>query len=833
MNRNKWMIRVLMLVFAVCACLVCADVSAQAAKKKSDKVATEKKSDKATTKKKSDKAKTKKKKRSYKVTTKTKPCIEKYEKSENEKYNKYTKQYYMLRSYLEKMQKKGGTLTLKKGTYKLPCTLYVPSNVTIKCKSGVKLVKTGETGTKKLKPGKFMFQMISAKKAKTKRKIAAYKASKNVVLSGSGKVTVDLGNEANAMGIYLGHANNVTVKNIRFKNRNGGNYIWVEGSKKVTISKCKFYKGTAQTELGKQMAVRLETINSVTNGFGGKWSKLDNTVNSQITISGNYFYSPQVGVGSVKHVSPVKKGKATHYYQKGIKITKNVFSSPGRYAICATAWKTPEIAGNTMKRQTAEGKIDYYIIGLGVLNPSISGNTFNRCHYAVVFSTAVNYGKGSNFAKLDSVIDDAYGEKLRGNTIYNMTHYYVFNGPKRILYYRNRTDKNFTLTPNSVPYREEYTERSDFSAKRTYYVFQSYMNQLEYAGGGTVTVAAGTYNVTNNICIPSNVTLNLRDGVVFKKAGKTATDVSYAKSIFTIVPPSKESAEKSVSGYNGCRNVKIKGSGTVKIDCTNVLNAMAVVMGHAQNVSISGITFLNQYGSHFIELNSSKDVTVENCTFKGFKPNKQKSYKECINVDGTDEHTNGFLYDWSSHDKTACRNVYIRNNVFNEVGTAVGSHTYSANNGTQIYHENVQIYENKVEDTYNAAIRVLNWRNCIIKDNIFKNIQSMKDGELDDYGRQIKYVALFFRGVVNPTVTGNTFDTMEYYPIRIIQLVTPKPDEAKASGYPNTVSKISDENWAAMKKNTLINIPDWYKYILNRADEDGYDKDAAKESFEA
>ena len=50
----------------------------------------------------------------------------------NSTYNKYTKQYYMLRSYLERLESKGGgTLILTKGQYVITNTLYVPSNVTI------------------------------------------------------------------------------------------------------------------------------------------------------------------------------------------------------------------------------------------------------------------------------------------------------------------------------------------------------------------------------------------------------------------------------------------------------------------------------------------------------------------------------------------------------------------------------------------------------------------------------------------------------------------------------------------------------------------------------
>ena len=50
---------------------------------------------------------------------------------------------------------------VKKGTYSIPGTLYIPSNVKIECKNGVKLKKTTSTGTKKFKATKFMFQTVS------------------------------------------------------------------------------------------------------------------------------------------------------------------------------------------------------------------------------------------------------------------------------------------------------------------------------------------------------------------------------------------------------------------------------------------------------------------------------------------------------------------------------------------------------------------------------------------------------------------------------------------------------------------------------------------------
>ena len=99
------------------------------------------------------------KKRTFTVSPKTIPCSSSYRQKPY--YNKKTKQYYMINSYMRRLSTTGGTLKLKKGTYKIPGTIYVPSNVKIVCANGVKIKKTKATGTKKVKSTKFLFQMIS------------------------------------------------------------------------------------------------------------------------------------------------------------------------------------------------------------------------------------------------------------------------------------------------------------------------------------------------------------------------------------------------------------------------------------------------------------------------------------------------------------------------------------------------------------------------------------------------------------------------------------------------------------------------------------------------
>ena len=766
--------------------------------------------------------------KTYTISTKTKPG-KKIRKKKT--YNKNTKNYYTIQYYLDKLEKTGGTLNLKKGTYKIPRTIYIPSNVTIQCKNGVVLKKTNKTGTKKLKTTKIMFQTVSTKDAKKKRKIAKYTASKNVAIKGSGAVTVNLAKENGATAIYVGHADKVTIQNITFKNKLGGSYIWVEGSRNVSINKCKFLKAGILAGAKNQMAIRLEVIHSEINGFSGKWSKLDSTVNKNITITNNEFIALETGVGTVKYAAENADGEPKIYYQTGIKIKNNTFTDMGKNAVKAMGWKKPAITTNVMKRSAAGTKTPIYVNCFGVYNPNISSNTFVGCQYVIRLDAISNTGKGSKMPRISSMVEDSFIEKMKKNTLTDVQNQFVLLDNVKLFYFQNKEEKNFTINVNSIPYQEKYMDSIDYAQRKNYYVFISYMEQLEYAGGGTITVEAGNYPVTNNICIPSNVTLHLKDGVTFTKAGTTATDICYAKSIFTIVPPSKDGTKETIDEYNGSQNVQILGNGTVVFDCADVLNSMALVMGHANNVTIRGITFRNQNGSHFIEMNSSRKVTVENCSFIGFKPYELKSHKECINIDGTDYNTNGFNYDWSAHDKTPCKDIVIRNNYFENIGTAIGSHTYMAEGELLFYHENVQIYDNDINGTYNAAVRMLNWKNPIVKRNTFRNIQSLEDGKLNEQGEQTKYVGMLLRGVVNPTITENTFDTCNYYPIRVILLTPPTSETTTNAGYPATECVITEEEWGMMQKNTLLHVKEKFQWIVIRENPDQADSAAEKKEF--
>ncbi len=711
----------------------------------------------------------------YTISKSTKPCNTSYRKLRS--YNSKTKHYYTIKSYLEKLKSRGGgTLVLKKGTYKVCSTLVIPSNVTIQLKNGAKLKKTYETGSSSLKPTKTLFKLSS--KAKD------YKGTKKVSITGAKNATIDLGQVSNATAIDMAHNYNVNISKIQFKGKKGGAYINIAGSKKVKVEDCSFTNGAKKSGDKFQTAI---TVNSE-----GATPCLN------VKVQSNTFQKLESGIASTKY-------KKTAYSTK-ISIKKNTFTDMENSAIKGKMWDSPVITSNTVKRSDNTNATSSAVRLYSIKDPEVSKNTIQNCGYAVNISRA---------SSVDNTISQAKISSMKNNKVKSLNHYYVPYKNKttvRLLYFQSKDDNTFTITPSTKPYQERYEEDAAYKANggqaKTYFMFRSYMEQLEYAGGGTLNVQAGTYKLSHSVCIPSNVTINFQSGVKIQKVKAVDTNLATNKTMFEIVPPSKEQVKNSVSGYNGSQNVTLQGDTNVIIDCDNVLNAMGVVMGHAQNVTIRNIAFTNEYGSHFIELNSSKNVTIENCSFTDFRIYSNKSHKEAINVDTTDLNNNGFNYEWSTHDRTACNTVNINNCMFTNMGAAVGSHTYSVDmSNQQVYHENVTIQNCKVNQTYNAAVRMWNWRNAVIRNNQFLGIQGLEDN------KGYNYTCILVRGAVNPTITGNTFSkggTKKKCAICIEIRSSASVAAAVSAGYADTICEISEQNYEDLKKNTVLE--GCYKY---------------------
>ena len=116
--------------------------------------------------------------------------------------------------------------------------------------------------------------------------------------------------------------------------------------------------------------------------------------------------------------------------------------------------------------------------------------------------------------------------------------------------------KTYTITPKSSTYKKKYKKAAAYnSATKHYFLIRSYLEQLEKDGGGKLVLKKGTYKVSNVLYVPSNVTIEFKDGVIIKKTTKTNTKKMKASGgLFEFMEPSK-SKKKGVHGKynrNGC-----------------------------------------------------------------------------------------------------------------------------------------------------------------------------------------------------------------------------------------------------------------------------------------
>lgn len=350
----------------------------------------------------------------YTITTQTKPC----DTSVNyTTYNKYTKHYYTLLSYLKKLENEGGgTLILKKGVYTITNTLYVPSNVTIKLKDGVKLVKGTKTGTDKFDASHSIFQMCSPGNSTKKGVYSKYKGEANIAVIGEGKAEIDLNYDKNTIGIMMGHNSDITISNIIFSNMNGGHFIELDASKNVTIAKCTFQNHKDSPNNNKE-AINIDTPDKVTKGFHADWSSYDKTPNKNITISDCSFINLERAIGTHKY--------SENKLHTNIQILNNVITNCDQDAIRVMNWDLPVIKGNTFSNVADKKKGLRAILISGVIDPQISENVFNKVSRPIQIMPWKNTGDGSEYDIIYNVISEEYIELMKNNVLEDCDEYFI------------------------------------------------------------------------------------------------------------------------------------------------------------------------------------------------------------------------------------------------------------------------------------------------------------------------------------------------------------------------------------------------------------------------
>lgn len=341
----------------------------------------------------------------YTITPTSKPCDK---SAKYTTYNKYTRYYYTIMSYLKKLENTGGTLILEKGVYNITNTLYIPSNVTIKLKDGVKIVKGTKTGTSKFGASHSIFQMCSYSNSVVKGAYSEYNGESNIAIVGEGKAEIDLNYDVDTVGIMMCHNSNITISNIIFSNMYSGHFIELDASKDVTIAKCTFQNHKDSPNNNKE-AINIDTPDKVTNGFHADWSSYDKTPNKNITISDCTFENLERAIGTHKY--------SENKLHENVQILNNIISNCDQDAIRIMNWEKPIIKGNTISNVADKKAGMRAILMSGVIDPQISENIFKKVSRPIQIIPWKNDGDGSEYDIIYSVISVECIELMKNNVL--------------------------------------------------------------------------------------------------------------------------------------------------------------------------------------------------------------------------------------------------------------------------------------------------------------------------------------------------------------------------------------------------------------------------------
>ncbi|MCR4843350.1 MAG: right-handed parallel beta-helix repeat-containing protein, partial [Eubacterium sp.] len=209
-----------------------------------------------------------------------------------------------------------------------------------------------------------------------------------------------------------------------------------------------------------------------------------------------------------------------------------------------------------------------------------------------------------------------------------------------------------------------------------------------------ITVTPGTYNIYEQLTVYSNTSLILSGVTIYN---------DYGSSMILLT-----STDDSATGYNGACNISITG-GTFD----NAYESNAIMrFVHAQNITISGVTFKNVTDCHHLEFAASKNVTFKNCSFLNYK-GQDSNTNEALQID----ILNSDRFPLGPYDGTTSVNITVTGCTFKNVESGVGTHSAIR----KYFFTNVKITNNTFVNLDGYAISATNYANSTISGNTITN----------------------------------------------------------------------------------------------------------------
>ncbi len=330
-------------------------------------------------------------------------------------YNEYTKDYFTVRSYLERLSTLGGGLLIfAEGTYHITNTLCIPSNTTILMEDGSTIVKSDYTGTSWLTATQSLFQTVSY--SHTQTPFTEYNGEHDIAIIGQGSATIDL-NFVKSNAITAAHCKNLTITGIAFRNLNSLHFIELDAAKDVEITG-NLFSTCVESPTQRKEAINIDTPDAETHGFAQGWTSYDRTPVLNVSICDNVFENLETAIGTHKYSEGM--------YHTNITIERNTFADVSNYVVRMMNWKDCSVSDNyfILTQGPAEDKVVNAVILNGAVNPTVTGNRF------VGFTTAIrcahwkNSGSGKIYAETYNELSKANLRAMKDNEAVDCTNDY-------------------------------------------------------------------------------------------------------------------------------------------------------------------------------------------------------------------------------------------------------------------------------------------------------------------------------------------------------------------------------------------------------------------------
>ncbi len=223
----------------------------------------------------------------------------------------------------------------------------------------------------------------------------------------------------------------------------------------------------------------------------------------------------------------------------------------------------------------------------------------------------------------------------------------------------------------------------------------------------------GVYLISTPLLIYSNSHIIIDKGAVLRQAG-------------AIDHVLLTHSTKNTTLYNGVHDVTIDGGGTIEGMSKYNYSLNLLTLCHSKNVVIRDITFKDAQGYHALEINSSSNISVINCTFSGHRSFlKEKEFREAIQIDSAVESALAVMPRKSKwYDGTTCFSILIQGCTFEKskdrraYSRCIGNHAQIEAN-----HERIYIYKNKFiggtqENINSAAVSLIGMNNVSVIGNL-------------------------------------------------------------------------------------------------------------------